>query len=155
LGALLLPGCGRGDVPLNNQQIAEAIENLAVEEVPEEKGPPPPALAEIGGPERERELPSGSGCEFSQGGRLLFVSAAGDALAKVNGFPVHFAASGPTGATGGYYITERFSLSIGRRADAAEAAETTAGWPARLVLTDRRQEENNVLRVDGAWRCGA
>jgi hypothetical protein len=151
----LLAGCGGGEAQLNNQQIAEAIENVSVEKKPEEKGPPPPALIAIERPELERELRPGAGCDFSREGQLLFVSVAGDALARVNGLPVHFAPSGPIGPTGGYFITERFSISIGRLADAGVTVDETTTWPARLILTDRRQEKDNVLRLEGAWRCGA
>jgi hypothetical protein len=152
---LALTGCGPDDRPLNNQQIADAIENLATPPEEPDRRPPPPALIEIRAEDLQREVRPGAGCDFSEGGRLLFVAVSGDAFAKVNGLPVHFGASGPTGPTGGFWVTDRFSLSIGRLADSGVTVEETTTWPARAVLTDRRQDENNVLRLEGAWRCGA
>jgi len=152
---LALAGCGSDEAELNNQQFAEAIENLATPPEEPDRRPPPPALIEIGAADLQRGLAPGAGCDFSEGGRLLFVAGAGDALAKVNGVAVRFRASGPTGPTGGFWVGERFSLSIGRLGDSGVAVEETTTWPARLVLTDRRQDENNVLRLEGAWRCGA
>ena len=151
---LALGGCGGEEPQLNNQQMAEAIENLARPVEEPDRRPPPPALVEIAPADLQRELEPGAGCDFSEGGRLLFAATTGDAFAKVNGLPVQFGASGPTGPTGGFWVTDRFSLSIGRLADGGAVDETTS-WPARLVLTDRRRDENNVLRLEGAWRCGA
>lgn len=152
---IALAGCGGSEPELNNQQLSEVIENVSVAREEPDPGPPPPALIDIRREDLERELPPGAGCDFSEGGRLLFVSLTGDSLAKVNGLPVHLAASGPTGPTGGFWVTERFSISVGRLADDGVAVDETTTWPARLVLTDRRQKENNVLRLEGAWRCGA
>jgi hypothetical protein len=152
---VLLAGCGRDSSELNNQQLADAIENIAEEHPTPDTGPPLPALIEVRRDDVERELRSGAGCDFSEGGRLLFVAVSGDAFAKVNGLPVHLAASGPMGPTGGYFVTERFSISIGRLSDTGVTVEETTTWPARLVLTDRRAEENGVLRLEGSWRCGA
>ncbi|HYG29094.1 MAG TPA: hypothetical protein VD887_02655 [Allosphingosinicella sp.] len=153
--ALALAGCGPDEPQLNNQQLAEAIENIAEETPTPDTGPPPPALIEIRRDDVERELRRGAGCDFSEGGRLLFVAVAGDSFAKVNGVPVHLAARGPMGPTGGYFLAERFSISIGRLTDRGVTVDGTTTWPARLVLTDRGAEQNNVLRVEGSWRCGA
>jgi hypothetical protein len=151
--AASLSGCGDGEAPLNNLQAAEAIENVSEAREAPPKGPPPPALIEIPAAEVQRELRPGAGCDFSQGGQLLFVTVAGDSFARVNGLPVHLAASGPVGPTGGFFTSERFSLSIGRLADAGTASGETTSWPARLVLTDRRTDGNPVLRLQGEWRC--
>jgi hypothetical protein len=59
------------------------------------------------------------------------------------------------GPTGGYFVTERFSISIGRLSDSGVTVDETTTWPARLILTDRRAEQNGVLRLEGSWRCGA
>jgi hypothetical protein len=152
---LALAGCDRNASELNNQQLADAIENIAEEHPTPDTGPPPPAMIEVRRDDVERELRRGAGCDFSEGGRLLFVAVAGDAFAKVNGLPVHLAASGPMGPTGGHFVAERFSISVGRLSDSGVTVEGTTTWPARLILTDRRAEQNNVLRLEGSWRCGA
>jgi hypothetical protein len=153
--ALGLAGCGPVEPELNNAQLADQIENVAEYREPPDKGPRAPVLAEL----RRDEVPAGAGCDFTVGGRLGFVSVAPQALAKVNGALLNFGASGPVGPTGGFFVTERFSISIGRVADpgdsAGETVAKTRSWPARLVLTDRRQEENAVTRLEGVWRCGA
>jgi hypothetical protein len=153
--ALALAGCAPDAPELNNQQLADAIENIAEETPTPDSGPPLPALIEVRRDDVERELRRGAGCDFSERGRLLFVAVAGDAFAKVNGLPVHLAASGPMGPTGGYFVTERFSISIGRLSDSGVTVDETTTWPARLILTDRRAEQNGVLRLEGSWRCGA
>jgi hypothetical protein len=155
VAALALAACAPDAPELNNQQLAEAIENIAEETPTPDTGPALPALIEVRRDDVERELQRGAGCDFSEGGRLLFVAVAGDAFAKVNGFPVHFAASGPMGPTGGYFLNERFSISVGRLADSGVTEDGTTTWPARIVLTDRRAEQNGVLRLEGSWRCGA
>ena len=153
---IVLAGCGSDEPELSNEQMSEVIENVATaREEPEKKGPSAPALTEIGQEELARTLGPGAGCDFSHGGRLLFVSVASGSLAKVNGGPVHAVPNGPTGPTGGFWASERYAISVGRLAEAGAAVEETTSWPARLVLTDRRQEENNVLRLEGIWRCGA
>ena len=151
---LALAGCGPGQPTTNDEQIAETIEKIAEERPKPKQETPPPALAELA-PELARELSPGTRCDFSEGGRLVFMSAAADALARVDGQTVHFAASGPTGETGGFWVTDRFSISIGRAADDAAPAGAPDGWPARLVLTDRRRDQNAETRLRGTWRCGA
>ncbi|MEA3017218.1 MAG: hypothetical protein QOI38_1940 [Sphingomonadales bacterium] len=151
----LLAGCGPDAPQLTNQQMADAIENIAEETPTPDRGPALPALIEIRRDDVERELQRGAGCDFSEGGRLLFVAVAGDAFAKVNGSPVHLAASGPMGPTGGYFVNERFSISVGRLTESGVTVGETTTWPARIVLTDRRAEQNGVLRLEGSWRCGA
>jgi len=159
LGAMLaLAACGGGDganeSPLNDQELSRVIENVA-EARPEEKaGPPAPGLS----PVRREDLRGGAGaagCDFSEEGRLLFAASAGDALANVNGAAIHFAASGSMGPSGGFFVTPRFSISIGRLSDAGVAAGASTSWPASLVLTDRGREEGGEVRLEGSWRCGA
>jgi hypothetical protein len=152
----LLAACGSVEPELSNQQMADAIENVATaREAPEVKGPAAPTLTELSREEVEGTLPGGGACDFSQGGRLLFVSVAQGSLAKVGGQPVHAVPNGPTGPTGGFWASERFAISVGRLVESEEAAQEMTSWPARLVLTDRQQEENNVLRLEGSWSCGA
>ena len=155
VAAAAVGGCGRDEPALDNAQIAQTIENVAEAHEPEKKGPPAPALLELHADDLARELRLGAGCDFFQDGRLLFVSTSGDALAKINGTPVHLAASGPVGPTGGYFITVRFSISVGRVSEGGTTAGETTAWPARLTLTDRRAQENGELRLEGVWRCGA
>jgi hypothetical protein len=150
IAAVMLAGCGGSDTEMTNAEIANVIENVAELRVEPPRGPPPPALAEV----RPEEV-AGAACDFSRGGRVLFVTGAGAGFAKVNGSPVRFAPSGPVGPTGGFYVTDRFSISVGRLAEANADPGATTRWPARLVLTDRRAEENAVLRLEGDWRCGA
>lgn len=150
----LLAACGSEEPELSNQQMADAIENVATaRQAPKAKGPAAPTLVELSQEEIQRTLPSGGGCDFSEGGRLLFVSVAQGSLARVGGQLVHAVPNGPTGPTGGFWASERYAISVGRLAESEEAVEETTSWPARLVLTDRQQEENNVLRLEGSWRC--
>ena len=152
-----LAGCGDGDEqsPLNNVALAETVERLA--EAPREKDsqPPPPALLEVRREDLERELRARAGCDFSEGGRLLFAAVSGDAIARVNGRLLHFAATGPAGPTGGFFTSGSFSISIGRLTETGVTVEETTTWPAHLVLTDRGREQDRELRLQGAWRCGA
>jgi hypothetical protein len=150
---LALAGCRPEQPTTNDAQIAETIANIAEERPVAKQDRPPPALAAIAQPDAERALAAGAACDFTEGGRLVFVSGPGDAIGKVDGQSVRFAASGPTGAPGGFWVTDRYSVSIGRAADDGVRAGETTSWPARLVLTDRRRDENSELRLAGTWRC--
>ncbi|HEY0014357.1 MAG TPA: hypothetical protein VGB79_16060 [Allosphingosinicella sp.] len=159
--AALLGGCGAGGgdeaVPLNDQQFAEAIENIAEARPEPEAGPPGPNLVRVSPADVERALPPGAGCDFSDEGKLLFaVAASGEALARVNGLPVRLQAEAAVGANGGFFATPRYRVSIAPLSrDGIEIGESTT-WPARLVLTDRRSgEKTNELRMEGTWRCDA
>ncbi|HYJ28943.1 MAG TPA: hypothetical protein VEW25_01210 [Allosphingosinicella sp.] len=153
---LALASCGGDEPELNNQQLAETIENVAVaRDEPKEKGPAAPVLIALSREEIGTALAGGPGCEFSQRGGVLFVSVAQGSLAKVGGGLVHALPNGPTGPTGGFWASERYAISVGRLADPDAAVEATTSWPASLVLTDRRQSENNVLELEGTWSCPA
>ena len=159
--AALLAGCGGdGDgeaAALNEQQLSETIVNVAEARPDPTPGPPGPSLVKLSREDVERALPPGPGCDFSDGGELLFVAEnKGQALAKVNGLPVSLRAEGPVGPGGGFFATPRYRVSIAPLSrDGVEIADSTT-WPARLVLTDRRSgEKSNELSTEGTWRCGA
>lgn len=162
LGAVaLLTGCGGGGgneaVPLNEQQLSETIVNVAEARPNLNPGPPGPSLVKLSRQDVERGLPPGPGCDFSDGGELLFAAQnGGQALAKVNGLPVSFRAEGQIGPSGGFFATPRYRLSIAPLTRGGiEIAQSTT-WPAELMLTDRRSgEKTNELRREGTWRCGA
>jgi hypothetical protein len=162
--AALLAGCGGGGgggsgetEPLNEQQLSETIVEVAEARPNLTPGPPGPSLVRLSREDVERGLPPGAGCDFSDGGELLFVAQdAGQALARVNGLAVSFRAEGRIGPSGGFFTTPRYRLSIAPLSrGGVEIAQSTT-WPARLVLTDRRSgEKTNELRREGTWRCGA
>jgi hypothetical protein len=159
LGAALA-GCGGGSeepVPVNEQQLAETIEEVAEARPDPEPGPPGPSLVKLSREDVERELPPGAGCDFSDKGELFLVAqSSGEALARVSGLPVRLRAEGDIGPSGGFFATARYRVSIAPLArDGVTIGESTT-WPARLVLTDRRSgEKTNELRMEGTWRCGA
>ena len=155
---LSLAGCGGGEErsPLNDAALGDALERLAEARPEPKSAPPSPALIEIPREDLAGELRPGSGgCDFSDAGKLLFAAVPGDAVARVNGRTMHFIASGTMGPSGGYFTAGTFSISIGRLTDAGVTVEGMTTWPAGLVLTDRSREEDNELRLDGAWRCAS
>lgn len=155
--AVILAGCGGAEEPPpDNSELAERIENVSEIRPRPKQEAPGPSLIAITREDVAAMLESGAGCEFSEGGRLLFAAtASGQGLARVNGLAERFTASGPVGQSGGFFVTERWSLSIGRLADQGPPVEQTTSWPARLVVTDRRRDDNRTLRLEGSWRCGA
>lgn len=157
--AAFLAACGQEEPGLNNQQFAEAIENVA--EARPEPDPKPeapgPSLVAIASEDIAGALAPGAGCDFSSSGGLLFASIGTDALARVNGIATRLRASAPIGPSGGFFEGERFAISIGRLDDLADNRLTpgaATSWPARLVLSDRRRDTSDELRLEGTWRCG-
>lgn len=148
-----LAGCGGEDSPpLDNDQLAGAIENVAEVRPAPKSTPPGSALVPLTRGDIER-LPS-TGCDFSAAGRLVFAAPGGDALARVNGLLIRFAPNGPVGPSGGFFATERFSISVGRITDSGVTVEGRTSWPARMVLTERgRDDGREELRLEGSWRC--
>jgi glucose/arabinose dehydrogenase len=155
--AAALASCGGGgEEELNDQQLAEKIENVAEVGPPDKSEAPGPALLAIRPEDRAGGFSAQGGCEFSEEGRVLLAArASGEALARVNGMAVRFAPSGPMGPSGGFFVTERYSISIGRLIETGVTVEGITAWPARLVLTDRRRREVEEVRLEGVWRCPA
>jgi len=160
--AALLAGCGGGGggedaAPLNAQQLSETIVNVAEARPDPTPGPPGPSLVRLSREDVERGLPPGAGCDFSDGGELLFVAQhSGQALARVNGLTVSLGAEGQIGPSGGFFATPRYRVSIAPLSRGGVEIARSTTWPAQLVLTDRRSGEKlNELRMEGTWRCGA
>ncbi|HZF93241.1 MAG TPA: hypothetical protein VEZ20_00050 [Allosphingosinicella sp.] len=160
--AALLAGCGGGGAeeeaaPLNEQQLSETIVEVAEARPDPTPGPPGPSLVGISREDVEGALPPGAGCDFLDGGELLFAArSSGQALARVNGLAVSLRAEGPVGPNGGFFTTPRYRLSIAPLSRGGVEIARSTTWPAQLVLTDRRSgEKTSELRREGTWRCGA
>lgn len=154
LGLLALAGCGeRVPTPAENQAFARNLENIAApQKAPEPQEPPGPNLVPLQAADQAAALGAAPACAFALGDRILFAAAGRQGVARVNGLSVRFAGELPAGATGGFFESERFSISVGRLADAGVAVERTTSWPARLLLTDRSRA-GAEQRLEGAWRC--
>jgi hypothetical protein len=140
--ALPLAGCGGEEKPLNEAEAARSIERVATA-APAKKPDHRPALAPLSAAE-VGELRPGARCAFSVGEQLVFVAVPGDAMAKVNGRLVRFTTAGPLGPTGGYFVGEGYTLSVGRTKNGG-----------RIAVSDHSRTERPVREHRGSWGCGA
>jgi len=150
--ALLLAGCGPGGAGGEGAADTNQIERLSTPKV-EKPDPTASAQLQVLTPaDIEGEGLLGAGCAFTRDGRILLAAAGSDALVRHAGQLRHLIHSAPVGATGGFFEDRHLSVSVGRTSEAAAAGET-AGWPARITITNRRTEAQVELR--GVWTCGA
>jgi hypothetical protein len=149
----LLAACGesRGD----NQGAASEnqIERLSTPK-PEKQDPTETARLQPVTPEDlDREGLLGAGCDFSSNGQTLLAAVGSDAIVRVQGELRHLVHSAPVGPTGGFFEDRQLSVSVGRTSEAATTADETSSWSARITVTNRRTEVQQVMT--GLWTCGA
>ena len=145
-GAALLAACGGEDEApeLSDAERANIIENIAVARPEKEVEPQPPALQPLSAAE-VAALPPGPKCGFTSGGQLVFAGGGARGIARVDGTLVSLPATGPAGATGGFYSDGRISVSVG---------QPNTAVLGRLTLTDRAREKKGEAEIRGTWSCG-
>ena len=152
---LLLAGCGGSGVVGDDEGVTtNQIERLSTPGEPVVDRQASARLQPIGLDDLDRAGLPDPACDFSRNGRMLLAAASNDAVAKIGGTIIHLTHSGPVGPSGGFFEDRQLSISVGRtEAAAGEAVGATAGWPARIAVTNRRTRAQTEMQ--GIWRCGA
>jgi hypothetical protein len=155
LALALLGGCGeRGLVGENRGVTAEQIANLSAPKVEVVDRSASVRLVPLKRSDLGDE-PFLPGCQFGRNGRMLLAASGSDAIARVEGRPLHLVQSSPVDETGGFFEDRQISISIGRHEEAAGSRLPPGRfgrWPARLTTTNRRTSARS--EIDGVWRCG-
>ena len=149
LGLVLAGGCQRHDGG-EGRPSAEQIANLST---PKIETPDPASTVRLQ-PLKVADLDGVSlrpGCQFGRDGHMYLAGAGSDAIARIEGRPLHLIQSSPAGETGGFFEDRQISISVARD-EAAAGAGAVGTWPARLIATNRRNRAQ--ARLDGVWRCG-
>jgi hypothetical protein len=147
--ALLATGCGGGGDDRNVS--TDQIERLATPKKEEKADPQagarlqPLTLADLDA----AGMPDPA-CDFSRAGVVLVAATSDDAIARIGGRLLHLNHSSPIEPTGGFFEDRQVSVSIGRIAEAQPVGEG-GGWPARIIVTNRRAAAQTEL--GGLWRC--
>lgn len=151
--AAAAPACGDGDGdPVGDPapgELANRIEEIAVERKPEEK-PKPPRLGVLDEAGLAPEWRAGPSCRLRRGGRLLLVANAAGALATVDGRAARLAVAGPVGPSGGFFEAPGVTVSIGGRP--AAGGEAPGPW-MRAGITVGGAPDRPVERHAGEWGC--
>ena len=153
LAALLLVGCAGGDEDeplLPPDELANRVEVLRTARTEEELRPPRLgrlAPAEVG--TRFRGRPS---CRLESEGRTLLVQRGAAAVARVDGKVRLLAAAGPVTSSGAYFEAPGVTMSIGRSAPVAAAADKSGiSWPAGVTIGGN--DDVPIEKREAQWRC--
>ena len=153
LAGLLLAGCGGtdGDQPLlPPDELAKRVEVLRVATTEEELRPPRLGRltpADVG--TRFRGRPS---CRLEWEGKTLLVAKGPAAVAKIDNELRLLAAAGPVASSGAFFKAPGVTVSIGRSAAVAAAADAPGiSWPAGVTIGGA--EDVPIEKRDARWRC--
>ena len=150
---VLAAGCG-DDGSGEGKADANQLARLSTPEPPPVEDPLALVRLEpLGAGDITSEGLGGPGCSFIRGTQVLVVANEEDAIARIGGRTLHFAPATPPGPSGGFFEERQRSISIGRTDAADTAGSALEGWPARIVVTNRRGGAR--IERDGLWRCGA
>ena len=153
LAALSVAGCGgEGEEKplLPPDELANRIEVLRTATSEEEMRPRRlGALAPGDVGTRFRGRPS---CRLETNGRTLLVARGPAAVAKVDGQLRLLAAAGPVASSGAFFKAPGVTVSVGRSATVATAADVSGiSWPAGVTVGGA--EDLPIQKLDAQWRC--
>jgi hypothetical protein len=153
LAALSAAGCAgeEEDKPLlPPDELANRIEVLRTATSEEEMRPGRlGALAPGDVGTRFRGRPS---CRLERNGRTLLVSRGPGAVAKVDNELRLLAAAGPVASSGAFFKAPGVTVSVGRSATVATAADVPGiSWPAGVTIGGA--EDLPIQKFDAKWRC--
>jgi hypothetical protein len=148
-----LVACGgtEDDQPrLPPDELANRVEVLRTATTEEELRPPRLGRltpADVG--TRFRGRPS---CRLEWEGKTLLVAKGPSAVARIDNELRLLAAAGPVASSGAYFEAPGVTVSIGRRATVAPAAdEPGIAWPAGVTIGGT--EDRPIEKRDAQWRC--
>lgn len=109
-----------------------------------------PRLGSLTAGDVPADLRQGRGCRLVQGERLLLLANAQGAIARLDGRILRLRIGGPLGPSGGFFVADGASVSIGRTVPAGGQQMISQG-PATVSVggaTDRPIE-----KIDADWAC--
>ena len=148
LTVLSLAGCGKneGETDLPPGELVNRIETLSQIEDPVE--PVPKRLGVLSEADVPADFRRGPSCRLHQHDRLLLIAAAPGALARIDGRLTRLRVSGPVGPTGGFFVAEGVTVSVGR-SDPPEAK----GPSTRAGVAIGGHPRTPLEKLDGSWVC--
>lgn len=151
---LLAAGCGSEQPATDKspEQLRREIEELSTPPSLKKKVPKfrlrPLTLAEV-----RSYAGEGPVCLVLVGQRVLFVTNGSQGLARIDGRLTRLTASGPVGASGGFFVAQGATLSIGRIGQyAGEAAAYAPSWTAMVAIGGAARGEK-PQQFDAGWTC--
>ncbi|WP_165356293.1 hypothetical protein [Sphingosinicella sp. BN140058] len=109
-----------------------------------------PRLGTITATDVPADLRQGRGCRLVQGERLLLLANARGAIARLDGRILRLRIGGPLGPSGGFFVADGASVSIGRTVPAAGQQMISQG-PATVSVGGAR--DRPIEKVDADWAC--
>ena len=150
---LLLAACGKADdraqaSDLSANELYNQIEDARVSQPEQEsRGPRLDSLA-------ERDIPAGftagAHCSLRQSDRLLLVSNTSGGLARIDGRVTRLRIGGPVGISGGFFVADGASVSIGRAVRAPGQANMSEG-PATVSIGGA--PDRPIEKIEADWAC--
>jgi hypothetical protein len=153
VAALLLAGCRREEKPpppMPANRLAQVIDNLR--QVKRGGEPAASRLAPIAEGEVAARFKTPPLCRLVRGGALLLVARGGQAMTRADGKLAILAFGGAVNPEGGFFEGPGISVSVGRHAPVATAAEAPGiSWPVGVTVGGAAKLP--LERFDGAWTC--
>jgi hypothetical protein len=150
LAALGLASCGKdeSEADLPPAELVNRIEALSQIKDPVE--PVQRRLGVLADADIPGDFRTGRSCRLHQQDRLLLIAAAPGAVARIDGRPIRLRVSGPVGPTGGFFVAEGVTVSVGRE-DPPEAT----GPSTRAGVTVGGHPKTPLEKLEGSWVCTA
>jgi hypothetical protein len=151
--ALGAAACGREEKPpppLPADRLANVIDAMRVARPVQE--PVHSRLSGIAEGEVAARFKTPPLCRLTGAGRLLLVARRGQALARIDGALSILAFGGPVNPEGGFFTGPGASVSVGRHAPVATAAEAPGvSWP--VTVTVGGAAKRPIEKLDAVWTC--
>jgi hypothetical protein len=152
---LLASACGGDRDPTagkTDEQLRREIEAVATPKPLAKDLPPPFRLGPLKVGEVREYIGGAPGCMLVFKDRIFFATRGPDGIARIDGRLVQLTASGPVGATGGFFTAEGATISIGRVAQYAGAAEAyVPGWAVDVAVGGAAQIRPQEFQA--SWTC--
>jgi hypothetical protein len=96
------------------------------------------------------DLRSGKRCTLRQGERLLLLANGAGAIARIDGRPTRLRIGGPVGPSGGFFVADGASVSVGR-AVAASGQTIMSEGPATVSVGGAN--DRPIENIEADWAC--
>ena len=153
IATLLVAGCGgeaKDEPLLPPDELANRVEMLRTARSEEELRPP--RLGRLTPAEVDPRFRGRPSCRLEAEGRTLLVQRGTVAVARIDDKVRLLAAAGPVTSSGAYFEAAGVTVSIGRSAPVAAAADVPGiSWPAGVTIGG--DDKVPIEKRDAQWRC--